>query len=250
MRLALIDGNSLVRPAFEVGGNGTRTLLRVLHGLHYSYSHAVVAFDSTTRSCRRELYADYKANRPDPGPEWTAAIFAAYGTARRAGFCCCAVEGWEADDVIATLARRAAERCDVVIFGRDKDFRQLLRPTVKMWHKETGMYDLQSLMDSTGLSPAQWLDFQALVGDSADNIKGVVGIGGKTAVELLLKYENIDGIYRNLDTITGRKKQLLEAGRESLLLSLELVTLNDQLEINIDPRSSKLAGTKQKTTQR
>ncbi len=212
-----------------------RDLLGMLKNRKPEYLAA--AFDGAGKTKRSEAFADYKAQR-GPMPEDLVPQIA---TVRRM-FEAFRVPvllhpGAEADDVIATLARRAAERdIDVVICTSDKDARQLIDDHTRILNIRKGEFlDVAGLMADWGVRPDQVIDTLSLTGDAVDNVPGVPGIGLKTAVSLLQQFDTVEGILANIDKISGakRKQNLLEH-RETLKQGRELITLETDLPMELD----------------
>ena len=143
-------------------------------------------------------------------------------------------EGYEADDILGTLADAAAKEGDCFLATGDRDSLQLvgehvtvLLAATKMGRPETTVYDPAAIQEKYGLTPDQLIDLKALMGDTSDNIPGVPGVGEKTALDLLHKYGSLDAIYRDLAALEIRDslRQKLENGRESAYLSRELGTI-------------------------
>ncbi|MFZ9916306.1 MAG: 5'-3' exonuclease H3TH domain-containing protein, partial [Phycisphaerales bacterium] len=148
------------------------------------------------------------------------------------------IEGVEADDVIATLVRRlqaAHPGARIRMVSRDKDLGQLVDDRVTLFdpHRNADI-GLEQLFKSKGVRPEQVIDLLALMGDSADNVPGVPGVGPKTAASLLAEYGSIDGIYANIDRIKGKKGEAIAASRDLVALSRRLVTLKDDCEFSFD----------------
>jgi DNA polymerase-1 len=204
------------------------------------------AFDSPGPTFRLQRYPEYKATRQKAPEDLHAQVPLVEETLRALGVPILRAEGYEADDIIATLARKCREegrRC--YILSSDKDLLQLagggtyeLRP-FKRSRTEAGSrggYELvgpAEVKAEWGVLPAQVLDLLALTGDSSDNVPGVKGIGEKTAVKLMARYGSLDGIYRNLSAIQGAVGEKLSQGRESAYLSKDLIALNYEVPLPI-----------------
>ena len=198
-------------------------------------THMCVVFDAPGPTFRDELFKDYKANRPPTPPELIAQIDLGHQVAAAFGYQVLSLAGVEADDVIATLVRKAqAENLSVVIGSSDKDLMQLCTEDVKlldaMKNRLMGPADVK---EKWGVLPALLGDVLALMGDSVDNVPGVPGVGPKTAAELVSTYGSLDGILANVDKIKGKKGQAIADARVTLALSRELVRLRDDVELPI-----------------
>ena len=199
--------------------------------------YLAAAFDGAGKTKRAESFPDYKAQRgpmPDdlrPQIEMVRRMFEAFRVPVLLH------PGAEADDVIATLARRAQERgIDSVICTSDKDARQLIDDKTRILNIRKGEFlDAAGLMQDWGVRPDQVVDTLALTGDAVDNVPGVPGIGLKTAVGLLKEYETIEGIYANIAKVSGAKrKENLLAHRDTLKQGRELITLETDLPLELD----------------
>ncbi|WP_435010530.1 DNA polymerase I [Tundrisphaera lichenicola] len=220
-----------------------RDLLNILKTRKPEYLAA--AFDGAEKTKRAEKYETYKAQR-GPMPEDMVPqipvirrLFEAFQVPVLLH------PGAEADDVIATLARRATERgLDVVICTADKDARQLLDEHTRILNLRKGEFlDVEGLKKDWGVSPDQVVDTLALTGDSVDNVPGVPGIGLKTAVALLQEFGSIDNILDNLDKVSGAKrKQNLDQHRETVKIGRELITLETDLPLELDWEALKSEG--------
>ena len=202
-------------------------------------SHVAACFDeSLSSSFRNERYAEYKANR-DPAPDDLKAQFAdCKALCAALGVPALSSRRYEADDLIATLAKRARDQDHAVtIVTRDKDLAQLLGPGDQLWDFAEDMrYDARAIEARFGVPPARMTDWQGLVGDAVDNIPGVRGVGPKAATALIREYADLEGVYANLDAVAklelrGAKRlvELLRTGRDQAFLSRELATLHAEV---------------------
>ena len=188
-------------------------------------------------SFREELYPDYKGQRPDAPEEFKAQLPIAIEWINKLGFASMSVPSFEADDVIATVCRLAKQTgVKVQIISHDKDLYQLIDDgSISVWDptKKTHVGS-KECFEKFGVYPKDFIDFQALIGDSVDNVPGVKGVGPKTAAKLIDEFKTLDGIY--LAEHTGRTAELLANGKESAYLSKRLVTLSGDLfdELNFN----------------
>jgi DNA polymerase-1 len=194
-------------------------------------------FDAKGPTFRHDIYKEYKANRP-PMPE-DMAVQIPYIKEVTAAFSLPIIElpGYEADDLIGTLARRAEkEGFKVVMVTGDKDFMQLITDKIAIWDPmKDNAIDIDTIREKFGIEPSQMIDVQGLSGDSTDNIPGVPGIGQKTALELVKTYNNMLELYTKLDTITKKKqRENLENFKDQAFLSRELVTINIAAPLKLD----------------
>ncbi len=198
-----------------------------------------VAMDSGRLTFRSEIYSEYKANRPPAPDDLKQQIQRCEELVRANGLCVFKQVGVEADDLIATAARKAREmNLKVVIVGADKDLMQLVTDDVLLWDTmRDKVFGPAEVVERFGVSPAGLGDLLALMGDSSDNIPGVPSVGPKTACELLTQFGNIDGIYGNLDSIARKKlRETLETNEERARLSRRLVALKDDCPLELDPQ--------------
>jgi DNA polymerase-1 len=244
--LCLIDGYSVIyrgyfaflnRPLLNPEGKNSssvfvflRTLIQILRD--FSPGHVVVAMDSRVPTFRHERFPQYKATRDKAPSDLHAQVPVLEEILSALGVPCLRADGFEADDVIATLADACRiEGRPCWIFSGDKDILQLVGGNVRLLAQEKGSSDIveysrEKVFEARGVYPEQIVDFLALTGDSSDNVPGVPGVGEKTALKLLAGYKDIQGIYAGIDSVAPEsvRKKLL-AGKESALLSRELVTL-------------------------
>ena len=194
------------------------------------------AFDKHAPVFRSEIYTDYKANRSAMPDDLRPQIDTVKEVLEAFNIPSLALDGFEADDILATVARLSQESdWTCVIVSSDKDCRQLIRPNVWLYNpRKSAFYKEEELLADWGIRPDQAVDFQSLVGDSTDNIPGVAKVGPKTATELLQQFGTLEGIYENIEKITGKKKEYLLAGKDSAFLSRQLVTLKNDVPIQVD----------------
>ncbi|WP_274626603.1 DNA polymerase I [Arvimicrobium flavum] len=197
-------------------------------------THFAVIFDYSSKTFRNELYAEYKANRSAP-PDDLIPQFGLIREATRAfNLPCIEMEGFEADDLIATYARLACEvGGDTTIVSSDKDLMQIVGPTVTMYDpvkdKRLGVADV---IEKWGVPPEKMIDMQALVGDSVDNVPGVPGIGPKTAAQLLEQFGDLDTLLERAAEIKqDKRRQSIIDNAEKARISRELVTLKNDVPV-------------------
>ncbi len=252
-KIVLIDGHSLAYRAFFAlpptlaTSKGELTnavygfasmLLDVLENEHPDY--IAVAFD-VGRTFRHELFDEYKGHRAKQPDELAVQFDRIYQLVDAFDIPIFTAEGYEADDVIGTLARQAVEQgLDVVIVTGDTDAFQLIDDhtivlTSGRRFSDVRRYDVAAVRERYGLEPHQLVDYKALVGDPSDNIPGVRGIGDKTARKLLQTYGSLDSIYAHLDDITPTRVQnALRRGRDAAFLSRELVRIRTDVPITLN----------------
>ncbi len=238
-------------PMMTTKGQHTNAIRGTLNALlkvmrRYHPTHMAVCFDTRAPTFRHHLSTDYKAARPPMDIELAQQIPYLHSLVKALGIPLLRIEGAEADDIIGTLAHRAvAEGHHVVISTGDKDMAQLVNDCVILEDSFTGkITDSQGVVDKFGIKPDQMIDFLTLMGDSSDGIKGVPGIGKKTAMDLLNEYGNIDNMLQNLATIKGRGAKGLIEHADDIPLNAQLATIVtdldighdwDDLKINTDP---------------
>ena len=196
----------------------------------------VVAMDSKTPSFRTEIFAEYKGHRPPMPEDMPGQIERIEQILEALRIPMLRVDGFEADDVMGTLAAEAAERgLEAYICSKDKDMLQLLSDSVFAYDIKTAKKtDPETLMAETGLRPEQFGDVLALQGDTSDNIPGLADVGPKTAMEWIKTYGSLDNLYEHADQIKGKRGANLRAGRQQVELSRELVKINCHVPIDFD----------------
>ncbi|MCQ2693986.1 DNA polymerase I [Helicobacter pylori] len=186
----------------------------------------VFALESQTKTKRAEKLGEYKQNRKDAPKEMLLQIPIALEWLQKMGFTCVEVNGFEADDVIASLATLSPYKTR--IYSKDKDFNQLLSDKIALFDGKTEFL-VKDCVEKYGILPSQFTDYQGIVGDSSDNYKGVKGIGSKNAKELLQRLGSLEKIYENLDLaknlLSPKMYQALIQDKGSAFLSKELATL-------------------------
>ncbi|MGA7872398.1 MAG: DNA polymerase I [Candidatus Binatus sp.] len=255
-QLILVDGSGYIFRAFHAlppmntsRGLPThavygfiRMLLKLLKDVRPS--HIAIVFDSPKKTFRDDLFAEYKANRAEAPNDLIVQIPYIHRAVEAFRIKSLMLDGFEADDVIGTLAKRAAhEHFIVTIVTADKDFMQLVGPHVTLWDTmRDRRIGVREVRERFGVEPAALVDIQALTGDTIDNIKGVPGVGEKTAAALVQKFGSVKGIYENLDHIEeagirGAKKVagLLAEHRAAADLARKLVRIETDVPLRVEP---------------
>ena len=227
------------RPTNAVYGF-TRILLKLLR--EEEPSHVAVVFDAPGGTFREELYAEYKANREQTPEDLIAQLPLIDAVVEALRIPILRVQGVEADDVMGTLARRAeAAGLDTVLVTGDKDFCQLVSDRVSIYDPSKGDRGVWTtateVRERFGVGPAHVVDALGLMGDTADNVPGVRGIGEKTARKLLETYGTLEGIYDHLDEIKGKMRERLEHDHDTALLSRKLVTIDTDVPVEAQPEA-------------
>ncbi|SMF33884.1 DNA polymerase I [Pseudobacteriovorax antillogorgiicola] len=199
--------------------------------------YLVIATDSREKTFRHERFEAYKANRSDMPEDLAIQLPHLFKAFEALGCKLLKEPGLEADDLIGSLVRQVKQDgLESYIVSGDKDFMQLVDDATYLYAPKKGgefvLYNEAAVIDKYGVRPDQIIDMLALMGDSADNVPGVAGIGEKGAAKLIQKYDSLEGIYENLDDITNkRQKNGLESSRDSAFLSQELVTIKIDAEL-------------------
>ncbi|MBN1401267.1 MAG: DNA polymerase I [Anaerolineae bacterium] len=255
--LMLIDGHALAYRAYHAipplsGPSGEPTnatfgyaniLLKAIDDHQPDY---VVATFDAGRTFRHEEYEEYKATRLETPGDLRPQFGRIQQLTETLGIPIFMVEGYEADDLLGTLARQASEQgLETIIVTGDSDTFQLITPQVTVLSPrgrigDVQLYDEKAIQERYGLKPEQLVDLKALTGDSSDNIPGVRGVGIKTATQLLQEYGTLEGIYAHLPEISStRFRKALEEGRESAELSRHLVEIVRDVDIQLDVERGK-----------
>ncbi len=246
--LYLVDGSSYIYRAYHAlpnltnsAGEPTGALLGVANMLRRLLKDAgsenvAVVFDAKGPTFRHKMYEQYKANRPPMPMELRQQLEPIHEIVRLLGLPLIQVSGVEADDVIGTLAvRAAAEKMDCVISTGDKDMAQLVNDRVSLINTMTNLHmDAAGVMKKFGVKPEQIIDFLALTGDKADNIPGVEKCGPKTAAKWLGEWHDLEGVIANAHDMKGKIGGYLRDALEVLPLSQALATIRSDLELDLD----------------
>ncbi len=249
----LIDGHSLAYRAFYAlppdlatsAGQQTNAvygftsmLIKVMEEM--KPRGVVVAFDKGKPGFRLEKYADYKAHRKPMPDELREQLDIVHAVLDALNIPYVEKEGFEADDVLATIVAVLPPECEVFIVTSDRDALQLVSERVKVVTNRRGIsdiviYDAEGVKEKYGVFPGQIVDYLALKGDASDNIPGVPGIGEKTAAALIGEYGSLEGVYRHLEEVkAARARRALEEHRESALMSRELATMRRDVPLPLE----------------
>lgn len=228
--------NAQGRPTNAVYGF-TRILLKVLR--EQQPSHVAVVFDAPGKTFREELYPEYKATRRETPPELKQQFPMMHELVEAMSLPLLVVPGVEADDVMGTLACQAeAAGMEAVLVTGDKDLLQLVTERVRVFDpsKEEGEQWIgpEEVAERFGAGPEHVVDALALIGDTADNIPGVRGIGDKTARKLIEQYGSLENLYAHLTEIKGKMRERLEADREQAFFSRQLATIKNDVPLDIN----------------
>ena len=260
-KLVLIDGNSLSFRAFYAlpllsnkAGIHTNAILgfaKLLEKIirEEQPTHFLVAFDAGKTTFRHSKYSEYKGGRQKTPPElseqfpYIRQLLDAYHIKHYE------LENYEADDIIGTLSKEADQNdFETIIVTGDRDLTQLATQNVTIYYTKKGVTDVDHYTPEfiaekyNGLKPIQIIDMKGLMGDSSDNIPGVAGVGEKTAIKLLNQFDSVEGVYENIDKVSGKKlKEKLELSHEDALMSKKLATINRYSPIEVTLNDTKLS---------
>ncbi|MBC7333297.1 MAG: DNA polymerase I, partial [Actinobacteria bacterium] len=253
-KIVLIDANNLAYRAFyalpETISTTSGTVTNAVYGftsmllklIEEQKPHTIIcAFDSKVPTFRHKLFEEYKIQRKKMPLELVNQISLIKEILDSFNIPCVEVDGYEADDVLASIACLADKKFDeILIVTGDKDMLQLVSDKIKVMAVKKGItdtviYDKEKVKEKFGVEPVRIRDLLALMGDNSDNIPGIPGIGPKIAQKLLDEYKTLDNIYQHLDEIKSESvRDLLSRYREQVDISKKLVELNTNLEVGVD----------------
>ena len=248
-KLLLIDGNSLINRAFYAmpllttkDGKFTNGVFGFLTMFFKALAeekpkYAAVAFDLKAPTFRHKIFDGYKATRRPMPEELRPQIPLLKEILSLMNIRIVEKEGFEADDIIGTLAKNT-DLHTIIITG-DRDAFQLVDKTTDVHFTRRGITEVdvltaENFYEKTGLAPAQIIDLKSLMGDSSDNIPGISGIGEKTAKDLLCRYKTLDGVYENVDGIGGKLREKILSGKDDAYLSYKLATIDSNCGVDTD----------------
>lgn len=245
-KFVLIDGNSLINRAFYAtppmqSKDGTPTnavfafinmLVKIINEV--SPDRLLVAFDRKEPTFRHKMFADYKGTRKPMPDDLAKQIPLLKDFLDLAGIARFEQAGFEADDIIGTLAKR--HDCKTIIYTGDKDSFQLVDEDTSVYFTKRGIsevekYTAENFTEKVGIAPINIIDLKALMGDSSDNIPGVKGVGEKTALNLIQSYVTIENLYNNIEEVKGKLKDKLVEGEADAKTSKILATINTEMDI-------------------
>ena len=254
-KLVLVDGSSYLFRAFHALPaltNSKNAPTGAIHGViamlkrlveDYQPERLGVVFDPKGKTIRNDWYGEYKANRPPMPDELREQIKPLHEIVEALGYPLVIVDGYEADDVIGTLAKQAAQDgMEVVISTGDKDMAQLVNEKITLINTmDNSVLDPAGVVKKFGVKPAQIIDYLTLIGDKVDNVPGVPKVGPKTAVKWLSEYDTLEALVERADEIKGKVGENLRDTLEALPLSKKLVTIIDDvtLELSLDDLTPK-----------
>jgi DNA polymerase I len=249
-RLFLIDGNSFCYRAFYAIRSLTNSKgqpTNAIYGFNSMLGKIIkeekpdmlaVAFDLKGPTFRHKKFDEYKIHRKPMPDDLVSQMAYIKELVHAHNIPIYEMQGYEADDVLATLAKKAEDKdIETFIVTGDKDALQLVDSHIKVYstHKDGLIYDTDKVKEVYGVGPDRMTDIMALMGDATDNIPGVKGIGEKSAIELISEFGSLEGLYKNIDKVkSDAKKKILADGKESAYLSKELATVDIDVPIEID----------------
>lgn len=250
-KLVLIDGFAILHRAFHAippltnkKGQPTNAiygfismLLRIIQDLNPT--HIVVCMDEKAPTFRHKAFKTYQAQRPKTDPSLESQIEKTKEVIKAFNIPMLSKKGFEADDVIGTLAEKYKKKIDVVVVTGDRDILQLVDDKVKVFMPIAGLsngklFGKDETVERMGVVPILIPDYKALVGDPSDNYFGVTGIGPKTAIKLLDEFKSVDGIYKNIKKVKPRVAEKLIKDKKSALMSHKLATIIKDVKVSLD----------------
>ncbi|MCK0471980.1 5'-3' exonuclease [Halalkalibacter sp. APA_J-10(15)] len=251
-KVMLVDGMALLFRSFfatamsgyyMINSQGTPT--NAIHGSlkhlfmainEFSPTHVICCWDMGSKTFRSEIYEPYKANRGEPPLELIPQFELIKEVMSELTIPNIGLEGYEADDCIGTLAKQLKEENDVLILTGDQDILQLLDDHVSVVLLKKGYgnyhtYTKESFILEKGIAPIQLIELKALMGDTSDNYPGVKGIGEKTALQLLLKYDHVEGIKEQVASLTPAQRKKIEADHEMIDICYKLAAIHCEVPI-------------------
>ena len=250
--IILVDGHSIAFRAFYalpdtlITKDGFPT--NVIHGFlmmisklvkDYDSEKIIITWDISKKTFRTELYSDYKGNRTSAPDEFKLQVKTLQKLLEKFNIPQVSKEGFEADDVLGTLSKKLNDKDkEVMIVSGDRDSFQLITDKTNILYTKRGISDTQIynekiFTEKYSIKSNQYIEYLALKGDPSDNIPGLPGVGEKTAINLLLKYKNINSIYENINDLTPKLKETFSINRDLLDISKTLATIKKDLEIDI-----------------
>ena len=247
--LVLVDGSYYLFRAYHAmpplnnaSGEPTGVIFGVInmikkHLTEGGPDYFAVIFDAKGKTFRNDLYKDYKANRPSMPDDLAVQIKPLHDLIRALGIPLLVIDGVEADDVIATLAKQAAQRkIKTIVSTGDKDLAQIVNSRIHLLNTMNQVYlDIDGVEKKFGVPPERIIDYLTLVGDSVDNVPGVPKVGPKTAVKWLNEYKTLDQIINSADQIKGKVGENLREFLPKIPLTKKLVTLRYDVELDLNP---------------
>ena len=250
-KIIIIDSNSVIHRAFHALPplkNKKGEIVNAVYGFltflfkairELDPDYIAACFDVSKHTFRKEIFEEYKATRQKAPDELYLQIPKVKEVLKKFNISIFEKEGYEGDDLIGTIAKKENGNLEKIILSGDLDNLQLVDKNVRVIFLASkvstlNIFDIKKIKEKYELCPDQIVDLKALKGDAADNIPGVSGIGIKTAIALLKKFENLENIYTNIDSISGKIKEKLVEEKEMAFLSKELATIKTDVKFDFD----------------
>lgn len=259
--LLLVDGNALMHrayhalPAFKTKSGIYTNIIYgffgMLHGAitDFKPTHVAIAFDTPAKTFRQEMHEAYQAQRPSMGDDFKSQIPILHELLDVAGICRRQLDGYEADDVIGTISKKANEKgIRVLILTGDKDIMQLVNEHTFVLSPQTGvskikLYDEAAVKERLGVEPKRIPELKGLMGDPSDNYHGAKGIGPKTAIKLLDQFGSVENMLLHTDQIEKPNvRNIIETHRDDIKLSHDIATIRRDIDINVDLEEQRFTG--------
>ena len=260
-KLILIDGNAILHRAYHALPPSLTTpdgqpvnavygffgmFLKILEEQKPKY--LIVCFDRAAPTFRQALFAGYHENRAEMADDLVSQVDIIHDVLAKMKVCMMGVDGYEADDLIGTMAHQAAKaKMEVIVVTGDRDMLQLINSHVKVLMPILGitkmtLMDEKAVEEKYGVTPAQFIDYKALIGDASDNYPGVAGIGPKTAASLLQKLGTFENLYKHLDQVSAKIAGQLATDAEQAALAKKLATILTDAPITLDKKNCIVSG--------
>lgn len=214
----------------------------------YKPDYLIVCFDTPVPTFRKKLFKEYQSHRPKMEDELSSQFKPVKAGLDQAKIIHMEKEGFEADDVIGTIAKKCGNNVNqVLILSGDRDILQLVNKNIFVITPQLGfskekIYDTDAVIEKYGIKPEQIPDFKALMGDASDNYKGAKGIGPKTAAKLLQQFGSVNKVLDKLDEIDGKVQQMLQEHQEHVRMSHQLATILTDVKVEIDLKKALFKG--------
>lgn len=252
-KLLVFDGNALLHRAYHAYPpltNSQGEQIQAVFGFFSMFltvfadqnpDYVVVCFDRGAPTFRMNMYAGYHAQRPKMADDFVPQVVMVHEILKKMNMQIFELDGYEADDLIGTIATEAVNRFkeEVVIVTGDRDLLQLVNPHIKvlmplLGFTKTALFDEEKVEEKYGVHPRQFIDYKALIGDASDGYPGVTGIGPKSAAKLLQEYETFENLYKNIDTLPEKTALKLATDAEQAALAKQLATIVKDAPIQFD----------------
>ncbi len=259
--LLLIDGNAIMHRAYYAipanfktkDGTPTNAVYGFMTMLakaiaDFQPEYIIICFDTPKPTFRKKLYANYQAHRPKSADTFITQIPLIKEMLEKAGITQIEKEGYEADDIIGTIATRNEDKYRILILTGDKDIMQLVDENVFVMSPQTGistikLFDKNEVENKLGVTPEKIPDLKGLMGDASDNYGGAKGIGPKTAQELISRFQSVENLLENVSKVeNARTQQIIKTHRDVILLSKRLATIECDAPVNLNVESTRFTG--------